>query len=65
MSFLKSSVTYSQKEITNILLDNVLKMLENRGKIDPKNHKTSSKASSVSGVDKVFFIIFNIILGTA
>ena len=39
MSFLKSSVTYSQKEITNILLDNVLKMLENRGKIDPKNHK--------------------------
>ena len=57
MSFLKSSVTYSQKEITNILLDNVLKMLENRGKIDPKNHKKNFNNLINQIKDELMFVL--------
>ena len=43
MSAFKSSIRYSENEVTEILLKNTLLMMEERGKFDKKNHKKNLK----------------------
>ena len=57
MNYLKSSITFSQKEITNILLNNVLKMLENRGKLDSENHKKNYNTLINQIKDELMFVL--------
>jgi DNA-directed RNA polymerase subunit H (RpoH/RPB5) len=59
MSKFNSSIKYSETEVTEILLKNVLLMIQERGIIDNKNYKKNLKSLHDQIKDELLFTLIN------